>query len=111
MHRYILHFFLEDGTVEMRELADAGGGEINPLKKRTHIFSARHYLRYLGQRRLIHAMVLTQGDKLLRITFSVVWGGRKIKLIRAESKHSFFFHTFEGDNVLVGNTRESARQR
>ncbi|CAM9470914.1 unnamed protein product, partial [Laminaria digitata] len=26
VHRYILHFFLEDGTVEMRELADAGGG-------------------------------------------------------------------------------------
>lgn len=27
MHRYILHFFLEDGTVEMRELADIKGGE------------------------------------------------------------------------------------
>ena len=32
MHRYILHFFLEDGTVEMRELADAGGGEPTPFK-------------------------------------------------------------------------------
>lgn len=27
VHRYILHFFLEDGTVEMRELADIKGGE------------------------------------------------------------------------------------
>lgn len=26
VHRYILHFFLEDGTVEMRELADIKGG-------------------------------------------------------------------------------------
>lgn len=30
VHRYILHFFLEDGTVEMRELADIKGGrELN----------------------------------------------------------------------------------
>lgn len=27
VHRYILHFFLEDGTVEMRELADIKGGK------------------------------------------------------------------------------------
>lgn len=26
VHRYILHFYLEDGTVEMRELADIKGG-------------------------------------------------------------------------------------
>lgn len=27
VHRYILHYFLEDGTIEMRELADIKGGE------------------------------------------------------------------------------------